>query len=166
MLEPSDYLSSWWFSSSAYPITGADGWERRALPPATQGEAAMPSASDNHAMTVLIRKLESIAHLSDEERQAIQRLPARTPGLEPRQDIVRDGDKPSQCCLLLDGWACRYKLLSQGRRQIFSFHIPGDIPDLQSLHIHTMDHSLCTLTEATVAFIPHESMRDLTARFP
>jgi CRP-like cAMP-binding protein len=126
----------------------------------------MPSASDNHAMTVLIRKLESIAHLSDEERQAIQSLPARTRVLEPRQDIVRDGDKPSQCCLLLDGWACRYKLLSQGRRQIFSFHVPGDIPDLQSLHIGTMDHSLATLTEATVAFIPHASIQDLTARFP
>src|SRR3954464_14901151 len=38
--------------------------------------------------------------------------------------------------------------------------------DLQSLHIGTMDHSLATLTEAAVAFIPHKSMQDLTARFP
>ncbi|WP_366849543.1 Crp/Fnr family transcriptional regulator [Methylobacterium sp.] len=79
---------------------------------------------------------------------------------------MRDGDRPSQCCLLLSGWACRYKLLSEGRRQILSFHIPGDPPDLQSLHIQTMDHSLATLTEAKVAFISHESLRDLTARFP
>jgi len=126
----------------------------------------MPSASDTHSLNVLIRKLESIATLSDEERQAIQSLPVRTRVLQPRQDIVRDGDKPSQCCLLLDGWACRYKLLSEGRRQIFSFHVPGDIPDLQSLHLHTMDHSLGTLTEATVAFIPHESLLELIARFP
>jgi CRP-like cAMP-binding protein len=126
----------------------------------------MPSTSDNHAMNALIRKLESIATLAPEERQAIQSLPVKTRVLQPRQDIVRDGDKPSQCCVLLSGWACRYKIIGEGRRQIFSFHIPGDIPDLQSLHIHTMDHSLCTLTEATVAFIPHESMRDLTARFP
>jgi len=126
----------------------------------------MPSASDHHSLYVLIRKLESIATLSTEERQAILSLPAKTRVLPPRQDIVRDGDKPSQCCLLLDGWACRYKLLSQGRRQILSFHVPGDIPDLQSLHLHTMDHSLGTLTEATIAFIPHESLRELTARFP
>src|ERR1700712_845511 len=126
----------------------------------------MPSASDNHTMTMLIRKLESIATLSAEERQAIQSLPVKTRVLQPRQDIVRDGDKPSQCCLLLSGWACRYEIIGEGRRQIFSFHIAGDIPDLQSLHIGTMDHSLATLTEAVVAFIPHESMRDLTARFP
>src|SRR3954453_14510458 len=126
----------------------------------------MPSASDHHSLNVLIRKLESIGHLSDEERGAIQSLPARTRVLKPGQDIVRDGDKPSQSCLILDGWACRYKIVGKGRRQIFSFHVPGDIPDLQSLHIHTMDHSLCTLTEASVAFIPHESLRDLTKRFP
>ena len=115
---------------------------------------------------MLIRKLESIATLSVEERQAIENLPAMVRMLRPRQDIVRDGDKPSQCCLLLSGWAYRYKLIGEGRRQILSFHIPGDMPDLQSLHIQTMDHSLATLTEAKVAFIPHDSLRDLILRFP
>ncbi|WP_369010740.1 cyclic nucleotide-binding domain-containing protein, partial [Methylobacterium frigidaeris] len=52
--------------------------------------------------------------------------------LSSHQDIVREKDRPSQCCLLLEGWACRYQVLSGGNRQIFSFHIPGDIPDLQS----------------------------------
>ena len=126
----------------------------------------MSSVSDSHSLSVLIRKLESIAHLSEDEREAILSLPVRTRVLGPRQDIVRDGDKPSQCCLLLDGWTFRYKIIGEGRRQIFSFHVPGDIPDLQSLHIHTMDHSLATVTEATVAFIPHESLLDLTTRFP
>ncbi|SFM93555.1 Crp/Fnr family transcriptional regulator [Methylobacterium pseudosasicola] len=126
----------------------------------------MSSAPDNHAMNCLIRKLESIAPLSDRSRQAIESLPVRIHKLDARRDIVRDGDKPTHCCLIIDGWACRYKLLSQGKRQILSFHIPGDIPDLQSLHTHTMDHSLGTMTEATVAFIPHENLRELTARHP
>jgi CRP-like cAMP-binding protein len=115
---------------------------------------------------MLIRKLESISTLSNEERQAIQSLPVRINHLDAHQDLVRDGDRPSHCCLILDGWAARYKLLSGGKRQILSFHIAGDIPDLQSLHIHTMDHSLATLTKASVAFIPHESLRGLAADFP
>jgi CRP-like cAMP-binding protein len=126
----------------------------------------MLSASNTHSMSMLIRKLESITHVTDAEWQAIESLPARTRVLKPGQDIVRDGDRPSQCCFLLAGWACRYKMLSEGRRQILSFHIPGDMPDLQSLHLHTLDHSIGTLTEATVAFVPHESLRDLTALFP
>ena len=126
----------------------------------------MSSAPNPHAMAMFVRKLESIASLSDEQRQAIERLPVRTHTLAARQDIVRDGDKPAHCCLILDGWACRYKLLGDGRRQIFSFHIPGDVPDLQSLHIHTMDHSLATMTKATVALIPHESLHELTLRHP
>lgn len=115
---------------------------------------------------MLIRKLESIATLTDEQRQAIESLPVRTHTLAARQDIVRDGDKPSHCCLILDGWACRYKLLGDGRRQILSFHIPGDVPDLQSLHVHTMDHGLATLTKVAAAFIPHESLHDLMLCHP
>ncbi|GJE41510.1 Crp/Fnr family transcriptional regulator [Methylobacterium soli] len=126
----------------------------------------MSSASEIHSLTMLVRKLESIATLSDEERQAILSLPAKTRVLQAGQDIARDGDKPSQCCLILDGWACRYKVLDKGRRQIFSFHIPGDVPDLQSLHLHTMDHTLGTITQATVALIPHDDMRELTTRYP
>ena len=57
-------------------------------------------------------------------------------------------------------------MLGDGRRQILSFHVPGDVPDLQSLHLHTMDHTLSALTQATVAFIPHESLRDLVAARP
>ena len=115
---------------------------------------------------MLIRKLESVTILSGEERRAIQSLPVRIRVLDARQDLVRDGDKPSHCCLILDGWACRYKLLSQGRRQILSFHVTGDIPDLHSLHVQTMDHSLATMKAATVAFIPHENLRELAAEFP
>jgi CRP-like cAMP-binding protein len=61
---------------------------------------------------------------------------------------------------------CRYKLTHQGKRQIFSFHLPGDIPDLQSLHISVMDHSLMTLTPSRLAFIPHESLFKVMHRCP
>jgi CRP-like cAMP-binding protein len=94
----------------------------------------------------LIRKLESITTLTEEARAALLRLPMTVRDLGADQDVVRDQDRPSQCCLVLTGFLCRYKLTDQGKRQIFSFHIPGGIPDLQSLHLQIMDHSLGTLT--------------------
>ncbi|GJD53079.1 Nitrogen fixation regulation protein FixK [Methylobacterium crusticola] len=123
-------------------------------------------SAPNHSIDVLIRKLESIAPLFDEERRAIEGLSVTVRPMKAGQDLVRDQDRPSQCCLILEGWACRYKLLKTGKRQIFSFHIPGDIPDLQSLHLSVMDHSVSTLTPATVALIPHHGLHELTARFP
>lgn len=114
----------------------------------------------------LTRKLASIDRVSPEERRAIEGLPFTKKRLDGGQDIVREKDRPTQCCVVLEGWACRYRLLSEGKRQILSFHIPGDIPDLQSLHLRVMDHNLATVTPCTVALIPHESIQDITRRFP
>jgi CRP-like cAMP-binding protein len=85
----------------------------------------------------LIRKLESITStpLSEQEAKAVLNLPVSVRKLEADEDIVREGDRPSQCCLVVEGLLCRYKVLADGTRQILSFHVPGDIPDLQSLHI-------------------------------
>lgn len=126
----------------------------------------MSSTSDPRTMSRLIRKLESITRLSDLDRHAVDSLPVTTRRFGPRQDIVREQDRPSQCCLVLEGWVYRYKILDEGKRQILSFHVPGDLPDLQSLHLHIMDHSVATLTPCTLAFIPHEHVRDLILRFP
>ena len=114
----------------------------------------------------LVLKLESITDLTRAETQALLDLPMRVQDIRADQDIVREGDRPSQCCLLVEGFACRYKLTNTGKRQIFAFHTPGDIPDSLSLQLKTMDHSLGTNTPCTVGFIPHEHMRELFRQHP
>jgi CRP-like cAMP-binding protein len=114
----------------------------------------------------LIRKMASIVTLTDQERAALMRLPMQVQDLRADQDIVREGDRPSRSCLLIEGFACRYNMTHDGKRQILFFHVPGEIPDLQSLHIHTMDHSLATVTRCQVGFIRHEELLDLCDRFP
>jgi CRP-like cAMP-binding protein len=114
----------------------------------------------------LIRRLESITDLSPAEKNALLHLPMTVREVGPDQDIVREGDKPSECCLLLSGYACRYKMTENGKRQIMSFHIAGEIPDLQSLYLKTMDHSLGTLTPCTLAFIAHQTLYGLFERHP
>ena len=123
----------------------------------------MPEAFD---ATSLIRKLESIFALSDDEKNALQSISGTVETLDARSDIVREGDRPSACCLILDGFACRYKLSESGKRQVTSFHIPGDIPDLQSLHLDVMDHSLGTLTPSKLVFLSHGTVRTLIRRCP
>jgi len=116
----------------------------------------------------LVRKLESItsAPLSEQMAKAVLNLPVSVRELRADQDIVRQGDRPSQCCLVVEGFLCRYKVLQDGTRQILSFHVPGDIPDLQSLHIDVMDHSLASNFASTVALISHDALKDLCRAQP
>jgi CRP-like cAMP-binding protein len=114
----------------------------------------------------LIRRLESITNLSQQEKNALLHLPLTIREVAADQDIVREGDRPSECCLILSGMAFRYKMTEGGTRQIMSFHIAGEIPDLQSLHLRTMDHSLSTLTSCKLAFISHQALHVLFERHP
>ncbi len=114
----------------------------------------------------LIRKLESSAAVSDAEKAALLRLPMAVQDLRADQDIVREGDRPSRCCLILEGFAASYKARPNGKRQIMAFYIPGDIPDLQSLHVEVMDQAITTICRCTVAFIQHPHMREICHMHP
>jgi CRP-like cAMP-binding protein len=109
----------------------------------------------------LLRKLESIGNPTVAEQRALASLRPSFKVLDAQEDIVREGEHPSVVCLILEGFACRYTTVASGRRQILSIHIPGDIPDMQSLFIKVMDHNLGTLAPARVALIPHDAMRAL-----
>ncbi len=120
--------------------------------------------SANHQK--LIRKLESIADLSDAEKQALGGLPLHLKEFGANREVVGESERPSHCCLLLEGFMHRYKTLPDGDRQVLSYHVPGDVPDLLSLLLETMDHSLGTITESRAAFIPHTAIRALVRNFP
>lgn len=115
----------------------------------------------------LVRRLESIAEpLSADELQAVIELPMSVRDVKAKQDIVREGDRPSQCCLVLAGLVHRYKQLPDGKRQIMGLYIAGDLPDLMSLHITVMDHDIGTLAPSKLGFIQHEHLRELMRRHP
>ena len=65
---------------------------------------------------------------------------------EARTDIAREGENPSVIRLLVSGWACRYKDLPDGRRQIVGFFLPGDFCDLNVYILSELDHSIGALT--------------------
>ena len=124
------------------------------------------SSAAKLAFDRLAMKLNTIVRLTAEELSSISSLPLIIRDLRPDQDIVREGDRPSQCCLIIEGLAYRYKIVGEGRRQIFSYHIAGDTPDLQSLHLERMDHNVGTLIATKVAFIPHHDVKVLTETQP
>lgn len=115
---------------------------------------------------LLIRKMESICQLSDEDREGLRAITGTLVDVRPYDDIVRDGDRPDTVCIVVEGFLCRYKLVNDGKRQIMAFYIPGDTPDTLSLFIERMDHSLCALVPSTILRVPHRKMFELFDRYP
>ena len=114
----------------------------------------------------LLQKLGTLSPLTDEEGQALVGAVSRTVTVEADQDIVVEGEPSSECRVLLDGFAARYKLLPEGKRQIVSFGLPGDTLDLDALVSGRTDHGAEALSSCTVGLIPHRTLGDLTARHP
>ena len=100
----------------------------------------------------LLLKLGSFARLSPEDASALENVTRQgVRALQPREDIVREGERSNYLILILSGWAIRYKALENGRRQIIGILLPGDVCDLNVFLLHRMDHSLGTLTAASIS---------------
>lgn len=142
-------------------------WEPSKLPTVFPWIFCAESALTSETITsALMTRLRTTSALDEQDVGSIRSLPAVIRHYAPGQAIVRDGDRPAVCCLISQGFCVRSKTTSNGRRQILSIHIPGEIPDLQSLHLHVLDHDLTTLTECTLGFISHVSLREITRQRP
>jgi CRP-like cAMP-binding protein len=113
-------------------------------------------------LSILVRKLEEHSRLTADDRNAILSLGYAVRGLEPNEDLIRQGDDPSVSVLVTSGCVARYHLLPNGKRQYLSFHLTGDMPDSQAIFIEEMDHAVCAIGPASVALIEH---KDLVATF-
>lgn len=122
--------------------------------------------SDDDTFDPAIRKLERLATLHQDDRQMLRTLPFEARQAEAGAYLVRAGDDATTCSLLLTGYVCRHKKTNAGGRQIVSFHVPGDILDLQKLLLSKADHNIQTITEVTFAAVPAVALKQATQRSP
>jgi CRP-like cAMP-binding protein len=113
-----------------------------------------------------IRRLETRAPLDEAGRQAIRALPFTYRTLEPAAYIVREGEPPENCALLLSGFAYRHKVTGDGERQILSVHMAGEFLDLQNSFLDVADHNVQVLTRAELAMLPIGRLRALVDDHP
>jgi CRP-like cAMP-binding protein len=114
----------------------------------------------------MLRKLRLWAALDRAEEQAVLALPHTVEDVMANKYLVREGDRPTHSCLLIQGFAFRHKVLVDGSRSISAVHMTGDLVDLQNSLLGVADHSVQTLTQAKVAFIPRQAIVQLARDFP
>jgi CRP-like cAMP-binding protein len=116
-----------------------------------------------HPQSRLVRRLKAAVELSDADARLIARLPMKVRNFHADCEIAGEGETSNECILLVDGFLCSQKRTGDGQRQLLSFYVPGDIPDLHALYLPTSDHSLATVEAAVIASIPHSALREAFA---
>lgn len=112
-------------------------------------------------LDLVLRKMQHYAPVPPESRGLLERHARRIERLPAHAEIVQEGSEPRYLNLVLEGWACRYKHLEDGRRQILSLFLPGDTCDPCMFLLDEMSHALATLTPCTIARISEFDMREL-----
>ena len=118
------------------------------------------------ALRALLLRLSAHSSLSADEEGEILALPATTSLLKAHTDFVRAGEKLDHSCLVEEGLVARFDQLDDGRRQIISLHIPGDLVDLQSLLLPSAPNPLQAICPSSVVNIPHTALLKAIARRP
>lgn len=115
-------------------------------------------------MNLLTRKLERYAILGADDRNLLDEAVKSVHRIRARTDFIVEGQSPDSVHFIVEGFACRYKITSEGRRQILAFLLPGDFCDLRLAILCEMDHSIATLSDCRVARVPRECVDEIAAR--
>ena len=80
--------------------------------------------------------------------------------------FLRQGQHNEHLYTVLRGWAFRYKMLDDGRRQILNYALPADMVGLQGSLMEEMEHSVDTLTDVMLCVFPRSKLLELYSNFP
>jgi len=108
-----------------------------------------------------LRSNPAFIPVSVEELHAIQSFRSGTRTVDAGRTIVEEHRASAQLLTLYSGWAFRYKTLSDGRRQILNFLLPGDFIGLQDEFADGQTHGVEALTGVTLCTFARDKLWDL-----
>lgn len=104
--------------------------------------------------------------LSSCERQALEDCISKTLILEPRETLVRRGERVSSSYFLVEGTMLRHIDDQRGERQLVGVSLPGDFVDLHAYAMKRLDHDIASLTRCVLAQMPHGRLSELIGNRP
>jgi CRP-like cAMP-binding protein len=114
----------------------------------------------------VFRRWQRSVALSNDDKRALLGLPWVRRPFGRDTYLVREGDSTPSCSVLINGFAFRQKLVSDGARQIISIHIPGEFLDIQNILFEVADHNVQCLTRCTIGVVPKGPLLALMANRP
>src|SRR5215831_2184810 len=113
-----------------------------------------------------LRRRPSLREFSAEELAFVKSFKVDELRVETGASFLHQGTRSEYLYTVLDGWAFRYKMLDDGRRQILNYALPADMLGLQGALMHEMEHSVEALTPLVLCVFPRAKLWDLYSRLP
>lgn len=85
---------------------------------------------------------------------------------EARSEIVAEGTQPEHIFVVKEGWACQYRTLHDGRRQVTAILLPGDLCCSHMFVLKEADVSVSTLTPLVVSALSRQALSTLVSEIP
>lgn len=104
--------------------------------------------------------------VSADELAFIEKFRSATRDMAAGATIIAEHHPRSMLFTLYAGWAFRYKTLSDGRRQILNFLLPGDFIGLQQEFSDGPMHGVQAITPVSLCVFPREGLRELFRQHP
>ncbi len=114
----------------------------------------------------LIERLSMFVTLGPDERTAVEAMTQTRRAIGSGELLAHEGSRPNRVCLILDGVAYRHRYLSNGRRQIFGYLLPGDLCDTKFVICNECDHNVGVLCDSQIAIIPVTTLMKTMVQFP
>lgn len=83
-------------------------------------------AQPRHGLEPVCRRLESLGLKLPEDRALLAELIGAVEVVPSGRALVHEAPHVDRAGVIVSGWACRQRLLPDGRRQVFGFLLPGD----------------------------------------
>jgi CRP-like cAMP-binding protein len=113
-----------------------------------------------------LRGLETFRDFTPRELDFVAQFKTGELSVDRSSTILVEGMHSAHLFTVLSGWAFRYKLLPDGRRQIMNYVMPGDLVGLQGSLMGEMDHSVEALTPVTLCVFERAKLERLFERHP
>lgn len=98
-------------------------------------------------MMSLYKRLSHYSELGEQDFAPLKSIRMRRQSAFRGENIVVVGEFPRNAFVVEEGWAIRYQMLDDGRRQILNVLMPGDMFDLQVFIAAELDHSVMAVTD-------------------
>lgn len=114
----------------------------------------------------LVARLKRYIELSATDLDLLRSVTDQAVTVKKRRDLVVDGYEFRKLCFIKEGFAARYKLLHNGKRQIINLLMPGDIIGFPSSFLQRATFSVVAVSDMKLQVCSLDAYVGLSYRRP